>query len=154
MITHPQMERFFMSTEEAVSLVIQAGAYTTGGDLFVLDMGEEVHIEDLARKMIRLRGLRVGEDIRIEYVGVRPGEKLSEILFCPICEVPEPTRHPSILRVQNHSRPPQGNLVSSIDRMIELTRQGRDDELSTLLFDTARLLCPEECTYLPIEYPG
>lgn len=144
-ITHPQMERFFMSIKEAVSLVIQAGAYTTGGDLFVLDMGEGVRIEDLARKMIRLRGLRVGNDIQIKYVGVRPGEKLSEVLFCPTHEVLEPTRHSSILRVQNHGHPPVKRILPSIERMIKLAGQDRDEELKNLLFDTAWLLCPERC---------
>jgi len=147
-VTHPQMKRFFMSIPEAVSLVIQAGAYTTGGDLFVLDMGEEVRIDNLARRMIRLQGLRVGEDIQIEYTGVRPGEKLSEILFCPVREVSEPTCHPSIMQVQNHVPLPWADLFFSVERMIESVWQGlkAPDELKAMLFDIARLLCPVECT--------
>jgi FlaA1/EpsC-like NDP-sugar epimerase len=147
-ITHPHMERFFMSVQEAASLVIQAGAYTTGGDLFVLDMGEEVRIEEVARKVIRLRGLRAGRDIQTAFPGVRPSEKLSEILSCPVCEVLEPTHHSSILRVQNHHELPLGDLTSQVGRMIDLARQGTGDpgELRTLLFEIARLLCPEACT--------
>jgi FlaA1/EpsC-like NDP-sugar epimerase/UDP-N-acetylmuramyl pentapeptide phosphotransferase/UDP-N-acetylglucosamine-1-phosphate transferase len=146
-ITHPHMERFFMSVQEAASLVIQAGAYTTGGDLFVLDMGEEVRIEEVARKVIRLQGLRVGRDIEIAVTGVRPGEKLSEILSCPVCEVLEPTQHGSILHVQNHHDLPLGDLASQVGRMIDLAKQGTGDsgELRTLLFDAARLPCPADC---------
>lgn len=153
-IAHPQMERFFMSIQEAASLVIQAGAYTTGGDLFVLDMGEKVRIGDVAHKMIQLRGLRMGKDVQIEYIGVPPGEKLSEILFCPVYEVLEPTRHSSILRARNHNSLPQGDFVSSVSRMIELARQStecEDFELRALLFDMARLLCPAQCARVPDE---
>jgi FlaA1/EpsC-like NDP-sugar epimerase/UDP-N-acetylmuramyl pentapeptide phosphotransferase/UDP-N-acetylglucosamine-1-phosphate transferase len=146
-VTHPQMRRFFMSVEEAVSLVIQAGAFTAGGDIFVLDMGEQVYIADLARKMIRLQGLRVGEDIHIAYVGARPGEKLAENLFCPVCEVLEPTRHRSITRVQSYEDLAWASLVSDVSRMAELAQQGSEDSnaLRTLLFEVARLACPPEC---------
>ena len=146
-VTHPDMERFFMSLKEAVSLVIQAGAYTTGGDLFVLDMGEPARIDDLARKMIRLQGLRVGQDVQVEYTGVRPGEKLTEVLFCPMEEVSQSTRHPSIMRVQNHVGLPEQGLFASIDCLVELTLQGPEKlgELRMLLFDVACALCPNEC---------
>lgn len=144
-ITHPRMERFFMSVQEAVSLVIQAAAYTTGGDLFVLDMGDQVRIEDVARKMIRLRGLRVGDDIPIQYVGTRPGEKLSEQLLCPVREFTQATPHRSILAVTDGDHPPPGKLASRLSRLLELARTGELERLRTLLFDTASLLCPQEC---------
>ena len=103
-VTHPDMIRYFMSIPEAAELVIQAGAMATGGDVFVLDMGEPVKIDDLARSMIRLMGLEVRDeahpngDIDIQYIGARQGEKLYEELL--IGENVVPTEHPRILRSQ------------------------------------------------------
>ncbi|GAX92052.1 polysaccharide biosynthesis protein [Effusibacillus lacus] len=94
-VTHPDMVRYFMTIPEAVQLVIQAGALAKGGEIFILDMGEPVKIDDLARDLIRLSGLEPDEDIKIIYTGIRPGEKLFEEILADE-EGTEATRHDRI----------------------------------------------------------
>ncbi len=94
-VTHRDVTRYFMSIPEAVRLVIQAGAMATGGDVFLLEMGEPVRIYDLAQQMIRLSGLEVGKDVEIKITGLRPGEKLYEELLIDQNNH-KLTRHPKI----------------------------------------------------------
>ncbi|MGD9107946.1 MAG: nucleoside-diphosphate sugar epimerase/dehydratase [Gammaproteobacteria bacterium] len=82
-VTHPDITRYFMTIKEAVSLVLEACGFGEGGDVFVLNMGELIEINYLAEQMIRLSGKKPGEDIKVEYVGLRPGEKMYEELFYP-----------------------------------------------------------------------
>src|SRR5437763_9371649 len=94
-VTDPEMTRYFMTIPEAVSLVLQAGAMADKRKVFELEMGQPVKIIELARQMIRLAGHRPDEDIKIEIVGTRPGERLHEYLHDD-AETVEPTWHPSI----------------------------------------------------------
>jgi FlaA1/EpsC-like NDP-sugar epimerase len=94
-VTHPKMRRYFMTIPEAAQLVLQASSMGTGGEIFVLDMGQPVLIVELARQLIRLSGLRPDKDIRIVYSGLRPGEKLCEELNLAD-EQTVPTRHVKI----------------------------------------------------------
>ncbi|MCW5800913.1 MAG: polysaccharide biosynthesis protein [Deltaproteobacteria bacterium] len=94
-VTHPEMQRYFMTIPEASQLVLQAGAMGNGGEIFILDMGAPVRIVELARDLIRLSGLRPDEDIEIEFSGVRPGEKLFEELSTS-AEHADKTKHPKI----------------------------------------------------------
>ena len=98
-VTHKDITRFFMTIPEAVGLILQAGAMGQGGEIFVLEMGEPVLIRELAEQMIRLSGLRVGEEIKIEYIGLRPGEKLYEEVFHG-GEGVAGTSHPKIMLAQ------------------------------------------------------
>jgi FlaA1/EpsC-like NDP-sugar epimerase len=95
-ITHPDATRYFMTVPEAAGLIVESSAIAAPGDLLVLEMGAPVPITELARKMVRLRGLRAA-DIPTEVIGLRPGEKLTEQLFFPEEEV-EQTAHPQVLR--------------------------------------------------------
>jgi FlaA1/EpsC-like NDP-sugar epimerase len=98
-VTHPDIERYFMTITEATRLVIQAGTTGTGGEVLVLDMGEPVRVADLARDMIRLSNLEEGRDIEVRFTGLRPGEKLYEELFKGE-EALQKTRHPKIQAVK------------------------------------------------------
>ena len=108
-LTHPDINRFFMTIPEAAQLVVQAGAMATGGDVFVLDMGQPVRIHDLARRMVELSGLTLRDethphgDIAIEITGLRPGEKLYEELL--IGDNPQPTEHPRIMKAHEDYLP-------------------------------------------------
>jgi FlaA1/EpsC-like NDP-sugar epimerase len=117
-ITHPDMTRYFMTIPEAVSLVVQAGAIGGRGQVFVLDMGDPVKIVDLAQTMIRLSG-KEGR-VELEYIGVRPGEKLHEELWGED-EVVEPTTHPKIMRVTHAGVDPHWleEQLTELERYVE-----------------------------------
>ncbi|HEX3410380.1 MAG TPA: nucleoside-diphosphate sugar epimerase/dehydratase [Stellaceae bacterium] len=137
-VTDPEVTRFFMTVREAVELVLQASALSpeseatdTRGKIFVLDMGEPVKIVDLAHQMIRLAGLRAGRDVGIEFIGLRPGEKLHEELFHP-AEPLIPTGNPAI-RLAAPRTADYPMLARSIDELEENARARRDERLLQLL---------------------
>jgi FlaA1/EpsC-like NDP-sugar epimerase len=129
-ITDPAMRRYFMTIPEAARLVIQAGAIGSGGHILLLDMGEPVRILDLAADMIRLSGLRVGEDIAIESVGPRPGEKLFEELRTT-GENHLPTCHPKII-VVDHRPVDLEVILGSIEEIEHLAAKAPDQIVSGL----------------------
>ena len=101
-ITHADMTRYFMHPEEAAALIVEAASLSAGDDVFMLDMGDRIRIEDLAYKMIRLRGLRPKVDIPIEYIGLRPGEKLHEELIYGHEHRTE-TAHPRVFQIESQT---------------------------------------------------
>ncbi|MBI4214218.1 MAG: polysaccharide biosynthesis protein [Chloroflexi bacterium] len=137
-VTHPDVRRYFMTIPEAVMLVIQAGALTQGNETFVLRMGDEMSILDLARKLIRLRGHRAGLDIPIVFTGLQPGEKLVEELSYAD-EALEPTAHPDISSVRGVI--PSGAAVrATVDQLAEIIAEGSPHDIRQALFAEAAAL--------------
>ena len=128
-VTHPEITRYFMSIPEAAQLVLQAAAMGRGGEVFVLDMGEPVKIVDLARNMIRLSGY-AEEEIRIEFSGLRPGEKLYEELLADT-EATRETPHPK-LRVAR-SRPVSSDFLETLRTWLEQPGPVSDDAVRARL---------------------
>ena len=130
-ITDPDMTRYFMAIPEAAELIVQAGALSAGGDVFLLDMGEPVRIRDLAENMIRLAGFNIRDSrnpengIAIEVVGKRPGEKLYEELFYDRANA-KPTRHPKIMRADSAAI--SGYDMTAWLRKLELAIEAEDEE--------------------------
>ena len=127
-VTHPDIKRFFMTIPEAVQLVLQASLLGRGGEVFVLDMGEQVKVVDLARNMIVLSGLVPEQDIQIVYSGLRPGEKLYEELFDATEQV-EPTAHTKIRRAISPQAIQSDRLERAIAHLDAALSHGDDDEL-------------------------
>ena len=139
-VTDPRMTRFFMSVEEAVQLVLQASVLSRGGEIFMLEMGQPVRILDLAERMIRLSGCQVGIDIPIEITGIRPGEKLNEVLSTPDEEV-LPTSHPYINRLLPTKADPEV-FEAELVKLEGAVGDRDQDAVRFLLFNAAQV--PEE----------
>ena len=122
-VTHPDMERFFMTIPEAVHLVLQASAMGQGGETFVLNMGEPVRILDLVEDLIRLSGLEPEEDIEIIFTGIRPGEKMSEILWEADTSYDQ-TEHPDIFRLDGDEELGNDRLLELVRRLESLSQAG------------------------------
>jgi FlaA1/EpsC-like NDP-sugar epimerase len=135
-VTHPEINRFFMTIPEACKLVLEAGTMGTGGEIFVFDMGKPILIRELAEKMIRLSGKEPYEDIDIIYTGLRPGEKLYEELLSDSSKT-LPTYHSKILIVQDP--------VPSFENVSEFLVKLKDNSFETkeALIDVIKELVPE-----------
>jgi FlaA1/EpsC-like NDP-sugar epimerase len=146
-VTDMEATRFFMTIPEAASLIIESASYAAGGEIFILDMGDRVSILDLARKMIRLHGLRPGEDIEIREVGLRPGEKLHETLTTT-AEHLAPTSHPRVSRVEPNGDSDIGRkeLLRAIEELRQLAEMGPADMLIPALFSLAEGRTPDVST--------
>ena len=131
-ITHPDMKRYFMTIPEAVHLVLQASAMGHGGEVFVLNMGEQVRIQDLAEDLIRLSGLEPGKDIEIVYTGIRAGEKLSEDLWDSWAHF-EPTEHPDIVLLTDEELLLGDVLQDTVEELVHLAREGERDAIVNIL---------------------
>jgi FlaA1/EpsC-like NDP-sugar epimerase len=125
-VTHPDVERFFMSIAEAVSLIIQAGSIGTKGEIFVLDMGKMVKISDLARDLIRLSGFK-DDDIEITYTGLRPGEKLYEEIMIDK-ERNKVTQFEKIF-IELPVEYVNGDLEKRLEELVAVAEKGEDAEI-------------------------
>lgn len=131
-VTHPDMMRYFMTIPEAVHLVMQASAMGQGGEVFLLNMGQQVKILDLAEDLIRLSGLEPGRDIEIIFTGIRPGEKLSEDLWEDGMRS-QPTEHSEIFRAASDEDVDGKKLAGAVDELARLASQGEIDAILHML---------------------
>jgi FlaA1/EpsC-like NDP-sugar epimerase len=134
-VTDPRMTRYFMSTPEAVQLVLQASTFAQGGEVFMLEMGEPANILDLAHRMIRLSGRTVGSDIAVKIVGMRPGEKLTEELRAPDEEAFS-TPHPSIVRLHPQVAT-HAELHACIDDLTVLVEHRQENRVTEVLLSVS-----------------
>jgi len=134
-ITHPDMKRYFMTIPEAVHLVLQAASMGQGGEVFMLNMGKQVRILDLAEDLIRLSGLEPGKDIEITFTGIRPGEKLSEDLWGDGMQF-QKTTHPEIFRAEAEESIIPENLNDIIEELHNLAHEGQNTAILNLMDET------------------
>lgn len=131
-ITHPEMKRYFMTIPEAVYLVLQAAGMSQSGETFILNMGQQVRILDLAEDLIRLSGLEPGKDIEIVYTGIRPGEKLSEDLWEEGDQF-KPTAHPDIFQFDDPSNLSGEILQEKVKELLSLSARGKNGEIVAMV---------------------
>lgn len=142
-VTHPEMKRYFMAPAEAITLVLQAGAMGSGGEIFTLDMGEAIKITDLAREMIKFSGFSPDKDIPIVFTGIRPGEKLFENLFADN-EEKESTLHPKIFKTRIEANHFGENFLDELQNLLK--ENGESGNSAEILKNKLKRFVPD---YLP-----
>jgi FlaA1/EpsC-like NDP-sugar epimerase len=149
-VTHPDVRRYFMTIPEAVQLVIKAAGLGKGGEIFVLDMGEQVLVADLAAQLIKLSGLEPGRDIDITYIGLREGEKMGEELFTNL-EAPRRTRHEKVLVAYGNSGWSNSKLIEHLRELEEITKKGEPERIRLKLMEIVPEYapCPASSDGLP-----
>jgi FlaA1/EpsC-like NDP-sugar epimerase len=140
-VTHPDVSRYFMSIPEAAQLILQAGAMGEGGEIFILEMGAPIRIVDLARDLIRLHGLEPDQDILIDFVGLRPGEKLHEELITS-GEGIVPTSHEKITVLRGHSHSPEV-VLKQVEELLAAARLSDESALKRKLQEIVPEYTPE-----------
>ncbi len=143
-VTHPDMMRYFMTIPEAASLIIQAGAFGDRDVIYMLDMGEEVSIREMAERLIRLRGLRVGEDIKIEYSGLRPGEKMREELALDFEHANETSHSKIRILADAPTAAKREPITRVISRLSGVAQNGRPEDIRDALL----------CEIADIDFPA
>lgn len=136
-VTHPEVARYFLTLHEVTTLIIQVAAQAQGGEVFVLDVGDEIRIVDLAERMIRSQGMEPGRDVEIVYTGLRPGEKLREDLATAEEEL-LPTSHAKVFEVRGSGAPALADLLAEIDTL-EAHLPENSEEMAARIHALARL---------------
>ena len=136
-VTHPEVARYFLTLHEVTTLIIQVAAQAQGGETFILDVGDEIRIVDLAERIIRSQGMEPGRDVEIVYTGLRPGEKLRENLAAPD-ETLVSTAHPKVFQVQGDVGPPSAGLLAEISALEAHPPEG-GEEMAVRIHALARL---------------
>jgi FlaA1/EpsC-like NDP-sugar epimerase len=142
-VTHPDVTRYFMTIREAAMLVLEAGFAGSGGEIFVLDMGDPIRIVELAEHVIRLSGLEPGTDIAIEYCGLRPGEKLHEELWSS-AETLSRTEYDKILVLKSGTSPPLAQMSSACEALEKLAERGDREGIVRMLRELFEDMSAEE----------
>ena len=141
-VTHPDIIRYFMTIPEAVSLVMLAGTYARGGEIFVLDMGSPVKIDDLARNLIRLSGFKPDEDIKIEYTGLRPGEKLYEEKL--MAEEGLQKTDNDLIHIGNPIKFDEDAFLVQLEKLTEAAYANKEDKIRSLVKETVSTYHPDK----------